>query len=73
MLFAFKFRLPDFLGRSCDLLGLKIWNLAFWPKGHSFRLAGENGEEGKADDYGKFISDHIYCFKKGCSFEKNES
>ena len=63
MLFAFKSRLPDLLGGGCDLLGLEIWNLAFGPKGHSFRLAGESGEEGKAEDYGKFISDHIILFK----------
>ena len=58
--------LPDFLGRSCDLLGLEIWNLAFWPKGYSFRMADESGEEGKAEDYSEFISDHIYfVLKKG--------
>jgi hypothetical protein len=51
MLFAFKSRLPDFLGRSGDLLRLEIWNLALWPKGQSFRLAGESGEEGKAEYY----------------------
>jgi len=60
MLFAFKSRLPDLLGGGCDLLGLEIWNLAFWPKGYLFRMADESGEEGKADDYGKFISDHIF-------------
>jgi hypothetical protein len=38
-------RLPDLLGRSCDLLGLKIWNLAFWPKRYAFRLAGMKVEK----------------------------
>ena len=60
MLFAFESRLPDLLGGGCDLLGLKIRNLAFWPKRYAFRLAGKSGEEGKAEDYGEFISGHIY-------------
>ncbi len=64
MLFAFESRLPDLLGGGCDLLGLKIWNLAFWPKRQAFRMAGERNEEGQADDYVKFISDHIYFVKK---------
>ena len=45
MLFAFESRLPDLLGGGCDLLGLKIWNLAFWPKRQAFRLAGQRSEK----------------------------